>query len=195
MANINIKYPEYPDTESYEIDDKTYVAVAVTGHPNMNKCTIHFDTYSGRSGGSVKRVGELFRVQNNTYADFVISNTQYVLDIKTGTICSMVDFSIKTDTPLRMLKGLKPSDDNSLNELLSRDKTFRYQMLGRLKADCEYYLGYGCGNKERLWTKNVSKQIYYIKALYYSFSGQDIPTWFHIGHIKELESQMKQFKG
>lgn len=191
MANLNIKYPEYPDTESYEIDDRTYVAVAVTGHPNMNKCTIHFDTYSGRSGGSVKRVGELFKVDNRTYVDFVINNTQYVLDIKTGTICSMVDFSIKTDTPLRMLKGLKPSDDNSLNELLSRDKTFRYQMLGRLKADCDNYLGYWCGNKERLWTKNVSRQIYYMKALYYSFSGKDIPKWIDIKQINETEARMR----
>lgn len=192
MANINITYPEYPETESCEIDNKTYVAESLTGHPAMNKVTIHLDYYVGNGGGSIQRVGQLFKVGNGAYADFIINNTAYVLDTKTGKIYSAVDFSIETDTPLRMLKNVSLSDDNSLNELLRRDKSFRYQMLGRLKSDCEYYIGYGCGNKERLWTKSVSKQIYYMKALYYSFSGKYIPTWFHIGHIKELESKMKQ---
>lgn len=31
-----------------------------------------------------------------------------------------------------------------------------YRMLGRLKQDCEYFLGYGAGNEDVLYYKNVS---------------------------------------
>lgn len=193
MAKIAIKYPEYPSTDAYEIDDKTFVVDSLTSHPAIDKVTIHLDYYSGNSGGSVQRVGKLFKVNNKTYADFVINNTSYILDTKTGKIYSAVDFSIETDTPLRILKNIYLSDNSTeLNELLSRDKEFRYQMLGRLKSDCEVYLGDGCGNRERLWTKNVRQQIYYMKALFYSFSGQYVPTWINIGYIKELEAKMIQ---
>ena len=36
-------------------------------------------------------------------------------------------------------------------ELFKADKTFRYQLLGRMQQDCEYWLGYGGRNDNRLW--------------------------------------------
>lgn len=191
MADIQIKYTS---TKSYEIDGVTVVAVYVNPHPAIDKVNITFDSYKGRSGGSINRVGRLFKVGNKAYADFNINKKAYILDIKDGTIYSAVDFSMKTGSPLRMTKGIKPSDDNTLNDLLGHDETFRYQMLGRFKSDCEYFLGFGRGNESRLWTQNVEEHIYYMKALYYSFQGKEIPRWLTINQIRDYEKAMLQIK-
>ena len=36
-------------------------------------------------------------------------------------------------------------------EVLQYDKKFRYMLLSRLQADCEYYLNYDNRNTKRLW--------------------------------------------
>ena len=38
-----------------------------------------------------------------------------------------------------------------IDDVLQRDKVFRYKLLGRLQSDCEYYLNYGNRNTGRLW--------------------------------------------
>ena len=40
---------------------------------------------------------------------------------------------------------------SSWEELFKADKTFRYQLLGRMQQDCEYWLGYGGRNDKKLW--------------------------------------------
>lgn len=39
----------------------------------------------------------------------------------------------------------------TVDEVLQHDLKFRYMLLGRLQADCEYYLGFGNRNPNRLW--------------------------------------------
>ena len=52
------------------------------------------------------------------------------------------------------------SDERKIiDRVLHRDMVFRYQLLGRLQADCEYYLNYG----------NVNLQIKLMAELYNSF--------------------------
>lgn len=36
---------------------------------------------------------------------------------------------------------------------------FNYMLLGRLKSDCEYYLGYGGRNAKSLWAHDEQAQI------------------------------------
>ena len=49
------------------------------------------------------------------------------------------------------------SDERKIiDRVLHRDMIFRYQLLGRLQADCEYYLNYGNRNIRRLWAGNVN---------------------------------------
>ena len=51
------------------------------------------------------------------------------------------------------------SDERKIiDRVLHRDMVFRYQLLGRLQADCEYYLNYGNRNIKRLWAGNVNLQ-------------------------------------
>ena len=41
------------------------------------------------------------------------------------------------------------------HRLLEHDDTFRYQLLDRLRMDCDYYLGYGNRNPRYLWAGSV----------------------------------------
>lgn len=43
-------------------------------------------------------------------------------------------------------------------------------MLGRLISDCEYYLGYGYRDPDKLWAHDEKEQIEKIKKIWLSFS-------------------------
>ena len=62
------------------------------------------------------------------------------------------------------------SDERKIiDRVLHRDMVVRYQLLGRLQTDCEYYLNYGNRNIKRLWAGNVNLQIKLMAELYNSF--------------------------
>ena len=68
------------------------------------------------------------------------------------------------------------SDERKIiDRVLHRDMVFRYQLLGRLQADCEYYLDYGNRNIRRLWAGNVNLQIKLMAELYNSFKEDEKP--------------------
>ena len=45
----------------------------------------------------------------------------------------------------------------TIEEVLQHDLKFRYMLLGRLQADCEYYLGFGNKSSRRLWAGSEKK--------------------------------------
>ena len=70
------------------------------------------------------------------------------------------------------------SDERKIiDRVLHRDMVFRYQLLGRLQTDCEYYLNYGNRNIKRLWAGNVNLQIKLMVELYNSFKEDEKPQW------------------
>lgn len=75
-------------------------------------------------------------------------------------------------------------------DLLKRDETFRYSLLGRLQADCEYYLGFGCRSTTRLWAKTEKEQIATMKMLHNSFPPSAKPVWLTYDQILWYERQM-----
>lgn len=65
-------------------------------------------------------------------------------------------------------------------------KTYKgndYRMLGRLKQDCEYFLGYGAGNEDALYYKNVAAHCDAMEKLWNSFSEADKPEWLSMEDI------------
>lgn len=78
----------------------------------------------------------------------------------------------------------------TVNDVLNRDLTFRYQLLGRLEADCEYYLNYGNRNTNRLWAGNEAEQIELMTKLYDSFSEEEKPQWLTKDKIKKYAKEM-----
>lgn len=77
-----------------------------------------------------------------------------------------------------------------LDWILSRDDRFRYQLLGRMQSDCEYYLGYGNRSSRCLWAKNEKKQIENMKGIWNSFSEDQKPEWLTYEQILCYEARM-----
>lgn len=71
------------------------------------------------------------------------------------------------------------------------DKKFNYQMLSRLKSDCDYFLGNGGRNERVLWAGSVSEQIAEMKKIWNSFKVDEKPEWLSMTDIIEYEKKMK----
>lgn len=78
------------------------------------------------------------------------------------------------------------TDEDYLNET----KTFRYQMLDRLKSDCEYFLGMGHRNLKYLHDSNIRSHINLMRKLYHSFDIMEKPEWITLDQITEYENRM-----
>lgn len=77
-----------------------------------------------------------------------------------------------------------------IDNVLQRDELFRYQLLGRLQSDCEYYLNYGNRNTGRLWAGSVNLQIKLMVELYNSFDEK--PEWLTIDEIVAYGKEMAE---
>ena len=67
---------------------------------------------------------------------------------------------------------------------------FKYQLLDRLKSDCEYFLKAGNRSEKHLWAGNVDDQIAKMKELWNSL--EEKPEWLSMEDIENYEKEMKQ---
>lgn len=74
--------------------------------------------------------------------------------------------------------------------LVKHDSQFKYQILDRMKQDCEYFLNAGNRHEKYLWAGNAREQIVYMKALYDSFTATDKPEWLSMEQIEGYEVVM-----
>lgn len=75
-------------------------------------------------------------------------------------------------------------------EPLPRAEAFQYQMLGRLKMDCDYFLGNGNGYEPHLWAGSVEKQIAEMRNRWNAFRDEDKPEWLSMKDIDNYEREM-----
>lgn len=80
---------------------------------------------------------------------------------------------------------------SEIKELLSGDLDFRYQFLGRLQFDCEYFLGFGSRSERVLWAKNVDDHISLMRDVYNTFRQEEKPQWMSLDIINNYEKCMK----
>lgn len=78
----------------------------------------------------------------------------------------------------------------TVDEVLQHDLRFRRMLLGRLQADCEYYLDFGNRNPRRLWAGSEKEQIEYMVKIYESFQEDEKPMWITMEKIKEYSKEM-----
>lgn len=69
----------------------------------------------------------------------------------------------------------------------------KYQLLGRLQSDCEYYLNEGNRNTKRLWAGNEVNQIRKMKEIYNSIPKDKKPKWITYEDILRYEKLMVNF--
>jgi hypothetical protein len=67
-------------------------------------------------------------------------------------------------------------------------KRFQYQLLSRLKSDCDYFLGNGNGAEKYLWAGKVDKQIAKMKVIHKSL--KEKPRWLSKRQIRKYERLM-----
>ena len=70
------------------------------------------------------------------------------------------------------------------------EETFNYQMLSRMKSDCEYFLGAGNRSTKHLWAKNVDAQINAMKCTWQNL--KEKPEWCTWQNILDYERKMKK---
>ena len=76
----------------------------------------------------------------------------------------------------------------TIDDLLSKDESFRYQMLSRMQSDVKYYLGEGNHNAKDLWAHDAYQQIAYMDALMKSLPEQ--PEWLSKEELKDYADKM-----
>ena len=67
---------------------------------------------------------------------------------------------------------------------------FQYQMLDRMRSDCEYFLGYGNRYEKHLWGKSVEKHIEAMRRIWNELKEKSM--WFSMEQIDEYERKMKE---
>ena len=69
---------------------------------------------------------------------------------------------------------------------------FELQMLARLKADCDYYLGNGYAFEGHLWAGTVEKQIEKMRVFYMML--KEKPKWLTMEQIENYYAKMMEVK-
>lgn len=95
---------------------------------------------------------------------------------------------IAYDRESRSMKSLSFSSFTE-KEAPERDYSFEYQLLDRLRSDCEYFLGAGSRHEKCLWAGTVSEQIAKMRELYNLLPEK--PEWLTEEKIDSYAQQMK----
>lgn len=107
-------------------------------------------------------------------------------------LCTAYGFEGEPDTPIEYIEKYQDVEIEIIGEENepTPDEKFNYMMLDRLKMDCNYYLGNGNRNKNRLWAGNEEDQINEMKKLYNSFDDNKKPEWLTWEDILNFENEM-----
>lgn len=76
-------------------------------------------------------------------------------------------------------------------EIQRWELSFRYQLLDRMRMDCEYFLGYGGRHCKYLWAGNIEEQITYMRELWNSFAEEEKPVWLSMEQIDLYAMKMQ----
>lgn len=80
--------------------------------------------------------------------------------------------------------------DSRQDSIFARDIRFQYQLLKKMKQECEHYLGKGIRNTKNLWAGSEEGQIKIMKTLYASFPDEGKPEWLLYEQILIYEALM-----
>ena len=80
------------------------------------------------------------------------------------------------------------NESRPAQEVSDLSDPFAYRLLGRLKADCDYFLGNGQRAEKHLWAGSVETQIAKMRELYAQVENK--PTWLTEQDIDRYEREM-----
>lgn len=73
---------------------------------------------------------------------------------------------------------------------MENNKGFEYQLLDRMKDDCNYYLKVGNRQAKHLWGHNEVDHIAKMKELWNQFKDDEKPEWLTFKQISDFEKEM-----
>ena len=101
------------------------------------------------------------------------------------------EFDGEPDCPIKSSLEIHFTEQTEqIEEQPTEEQKFNYQMLSRLKMDCDYYLGNGDRYAKHLWAGNEQEQINEMKKLWNSFTEDKKPEWLTYEQILEYEKLM-----
>lgn len=77
-----------------------------------------------------------------------------------------------------------------LNDLMLKDSRFLAELLGRMKSDCDYYLGNGGRHPKYLWTKDPVKQIKCMNVIAYELMKRNEDPCLYQDEIDDYMEKM-----
>lgn len=80
------------------------------------------------------------------------------------------------------------------NPFIRHPRESDYMLLGRMKSDCEYFLGNGSGYEGHLWGGNVGTICNEMERIWSSFADEEKPEWLTMEQIKEYRTKMTKVK-
>ncbi len=104
-------------------------------------------------------------------------------------LCPCDDIDGEPGWPTTDFVILNPPTEREIRMAQYRDK---YGLLGRMKADCMYFLGYGNKCEKHLWAGNVTDQIAKMKKLWQEFPDDLKPEWLTWEQILDYERRMSE---
>ena len=119
---------------------------------------------------------------NMLYKDITLGSKNVELYSCQNDIDGEPDCPIKSTLEIHFIEPIE--------EQPTQEEKFNYMMLSRLQSDCNYYLGYGNRNKDKLWAVDEIEQIEEMKRLYNSFADNKKPEWLTYDNILEYEKLM-----
>ena len=141
----------------------------------------YMDTYeTEKTGYRSKKEAKI--EARNTEKDCYLTTYENGILISVKTLIGNRDL---LDYPRR--KGITYYED------LSDGMKFRYMMLSKMQADCEYVLG--CGGKgamRYLVNKSIPDHISEMKDRLNSFKRDEKPEWLTLSQIEEYERKMQE---
>lgn len=170
-------------------------------------------TFSGKrffsngknDGGLMARGGKTY---NQLLEDFNVDDLD---DFESMRFKQMTNNGVPKATAIELLINEVEGDYSQLSPKLARlakkqnkmmanggiadGNKFKYMMLGRLKQDNDYYLGYGNRSPKNLWAGNVKDQISEMKKLWNELPNDQKPEWLSMEDILRYEKEMSNEMG
>lgn len=78
----------------------------------------------------------------------------------------------------------------TIEDAVRASEAFRYQLLGRLRMDCNAYIENG--DPKRLWAHSPQKQIEFMNAIYDSFDDDKKPEWLSKDEIENINQKIME---
>jgi len=105
-------------------------------------------------------------------------------------LCTSPSFDGEPFANIQYIEKYKNAEIEITNppQIQNRENLFNYQMLGRLKNDCEYFLGYGKRNINTLWGYNIEEHINEMKRIYGELNEK--PEWLTMEEVESYKTKM-----